>query len=73
METQTLRLLIPSRFLWLCAACVEMQAAPAPAGNKQIGVTITVIKDRRTVAVSEDPAIVTADQGAITWNLPKEK
>src|SRR5258706_14017434 len=49
-----------------------MRAAPAPAGNKQIGVTITVIKDRKTVAVSEDPALVTADQGAITWNLPKD-
>ncbi len=57
--------------LALCG-CVEMRAAPAPAGNKQIGVTITVIKDRKTVAVSEDPAIVTADQGAITWNLPKD-
>ena len=59
--------------LGLCG-CPQMSkvVAPAPAGNKQIGVTITVIKDRKTIAVSEDPAIVTADKGAITWNLPNE-
>jgi len=46
--------------------------APAPAGNKQIGVTITVINGRKTIAVSEDPAIVKADIGSITWNLPEK-
>ena|SRR5713226_5867908 len=56
--------------LALCG-CVERQkavVAAAPAGNKVIEVTVVGGK----IAVSEDPATVTADIGSITWNLPKE-
>jgi hypothetical protein len=56
--------------LALCG-CVEKRSdriSSGAAGNKTIAVTVVGGK----ITVSEDPAIVTADIGTITWNLPKE-
>ena len=56
--------------LALCG-CVEKTSdriSSGAAGSKEIKVTIVGGK----IAVSEDPARVTADIGTIVWNLPKE-